>query len=303
MEQLFRETYGRPLEPDVLTELAQRTEGWAASLTLVQAALRERTPAETRSFVRGLSGARDELHDYLAEEVVGELPEVQQQFLMRTADPPAGDAGAGPGRDRPVSDRGPVDGHRGRAPRHARPTRHPPLERAALPPARARVPRGSPHTRGRRGRRGRPPRCSCALGRAARTGEPPLTTTPRASAGRISSASSRRTSRRSWHPAPSRRPPTTSDCSRRRRESAAIEVVLSREATIEGDIESVVVARATRRRNSIRNDVASRTLSTPCSCRATSQRPARWPTPSPCGELVADAGRRRSDGLVIELLS
>ena len=85
MEQLFRETYGRPLEPDVLTELAKRTEGWAASLTLVQAALRERTPAETRSFVRGLSGARDELHDYLAEEVVGDLPSIQQQFLMRTS--------------------------------------------------------------------------------------------------------------------------------------------------------------------------------------------------------------------------
>jgi LuxR family transcriptional regulator, maltose regulon positive regulatory protein len=85
MEQLFRETYRRPLEPDVLTELAYRTEGWAASLTLVQAALRERTPAETRSFVRGLSGARDELHDYLAEEVVGDLPAMQQQFLMRTS--------------------------------------------------------------------------------------------------------------------------------------------------------------------------------------------------------------------------
>src|SRR5262249_39467898 len=53
--------------------------------TLVQAALRERTPAETRSFVRSLSGAQDELHDYLAEEVVGELPVVQQQFLMRTS--------------------------------------------------------------------------------------------------------------------------------------------------------------------------------------------------------------------------
>jgi DNA-binding SARP family transcriptional activator len=85
MDQLFRETYGRPLEPDVLADLAQRTEGWAASLTLVQAALRERSPAETRSFVHGLSGARDELHDYLAEEVVGDLPEVQQQFLMRTS--------------------------------------------------------------------------------------------------------------------------------------------------------------------------------------------------------------------------
>ena len=85
MEQLFRETYQRPLEPDVLSELARRTEGWAASLTLVQAALRERSPAETRTFVRGLSGARDELHDYLAEEIVGDLPTMQQQFLMRTA--------------------------------------------------------------------------------------------------------------------------------------------------------------------------------------------------------------------------
>jgi DNA-binding SARP family transcriptional activator len=85
LEQLFRETYGRPLEPDVLTELAKRTEGWAASLTLVQAALRERSPAETRSFVRSLSGARDELHDYLAEEVVGDLPKIHQQFLMRTS--------------------------------------------------------------------------------------------------------------------------------------------------------------------------------------------------------------------------
>src|SRR3954452_14043979 len=85
LEQLFRETYGRPLEPDVLTELARRTEGWAASLTLVQAALRERSASETRSFVRGLSGARDELHDYLAEEVVGDLPGIHQQFLMRTS--------------------------------------------------------------------------------------------------------------------------------------------------------------------------------------------------------------------------
>src|SRR5690349_12537562 len=85
LEQLFRETYGRPLELDVLTELARRTEGWAASLTLVQAALRERSPAETRAFIRGLSGARDELHDYLAEEVVGDLPAIHQQFLMRTS--------------------------------------------------------------------------------------------------------------------------------------------------------------------------------------------------------------------------
>jgi len=85
LEQLFRETYKRPLEPDVLADLAKRTEGWAASLTLVQAALRERSKSETRSFIRSLSGARDELHDYLAEEVVGDLPQIHQQFLMRTS--------------------------------------------------------------------------------------------------------------------------------------------------------------------------------------------------------------------------
>ena len=62
-----------------------KTEGWAASLQLVQAALRDRTPAEIRQFVRGLSGADQELYDYLAEEVVGDLPEDLQQFLMRTS--------------------------------------------------------------------------------------------------------------------------------------------------------------------------------------------------------------------------
>jgi ATP/maltotriose-dependent transcriptional regulator MalT/DNA-binding SARP family transcriptional activator len=84
-EQLFRETYGRPLESDVLEELARHTEGWAASLQLVKSALRERTSTETRTFVRALSGAHGTLHDYLAEEVVGDLEPSLQSFLMRTA--------------------------------------------------------------------------------------------------------------------------------------------------------------------------------------------------------------------------
>jgi ATP/maltotriose-dependent transcriptional regulator MalT/DNA-binding SARP family transcriptional activator len=84
-ERLFRETYGRPLEPDVLADLTDRTEGWAASLQLVNAALRDRSPGEVRAFVHGLNGAHGELYDYLAEEVVGELGEEAQQFLMRTS--------------------------------------------------------------------------------------------------------------------------------------------------------------------------------------------------------------------------
>ncbi len=84
-EQLFRETFGRPLEADVLDDLRRRTEGWVASLQLVQAALRSRSASDIRTFVRNLNGAQTELYDYLAEEVVGELDERMQQFLMRTS--------------------------------------------------------------------------------------------------------------------------------------------------------------------------------------------------------------------------
>ena len=50
--RLFAETYRRPLEPDVLADVVARTEGWAASLQLVQTALRDRSPADIRRFVR-----------------------------------------------------------------------------------------------------------------------------------------------------------------------------------------------------------------------------------------------------------
>jgi DNA-binding SARP family transcriptional activator len=83
--QLFTETYGRRLDADVLADLAVRTEGWIASLQLVQAALRDRNPAEIRRFVRSLNGADHEMYDYLAEEVVGDLDEDLQRFLMETS--------------------------------------------------------------------------------------------------------------------------------------------------------------------------------------------------------------------------
>lgn len=83
--QLFTETYGRQLEPDVLADLTVRTEGWIASLQLVQAALRDRSASEIRRFVRSLTGADHDLYDYLAEEVVGDLPDELQRFLMDTS--------------------------------------------------------------------------------------------------------------------------------------------------------------------------------------------------------------------------
>ncbi|MEA2537403.1 MAG: hypothetical protein QOF11_1637 [Chloroflexota bacterium] len=84
-ERLFRDTYKRPLEPDVLADLTHRTEGWAASLEMVNAALRERSPGEIRAFIRGMTGAHGELYDYLAEEVVGDLDDETQRFLMTTS--------------------------------------------------------------------------------------------------------------------------------------------------------------------------------------------------------------------------
>jgi len=84
-ERLFRDTYELPLEPSVLAELNRRTEGWAASLQLVRAAIRDRNPAQVRSFISSLSGAEGHLYEYLAEEVVGDLPADLQDFLMRTS--------------------------------------------------------------------------------------------------------------------------------------------------------------------------------------------------------------------------
>ena len=84
-ERLFRDTYEMRLEPSMLTELGRRTEGWAASLQLVRAALHDRDPGQVRSFISSLSGAEGHLYEYLAEEVIGELPDDLQQFLMRTS--------------------------------------------------------------------------------------------------------------------------------------------------------------------------------------------------------------------------
>jgi len=84
-EKLFRETYEMRLEPGLIAELSRRTEGWAASLQLVRTALHDRDPAQIRAFIRSLSGAEGHLYDYLAEEVVGDLPDTLQQFLMRTS--------------------------------------------------------------------------------------------------------------------------------------------------------------------------------------------------------------------------
>lgn len=73
-EALFAEAYNIPLEHDVATELAARTEGWAALLSLVRTRLEERPNPDPRALVAQLSATQGDLYDFLAEEVLDEAP-------------------------------------------------------------------------------------------------------------------------------------------------------------------------------------------------------------------------------------
>ena len=84
-EALFRDAYHQPLDRETLTALETRTEGWAASLNTVHVVTRDRSDFDARRFIRGLSAAAGPLYDYLAEEVLVDLDDGLQWFLMCSA--------------------------------------------------------------------------------------------------------------------------------------------------------------------------------------------------------------------------
>ena len=81
--RLFRDAYHHPLEAEVVTDLHDRTDGWAALLTLVRTSLEEQD--DPRTLVEHLDASRGDLHDFLAEEVLANLPAELQHFLTRVA--------------------------------------------------------------------------------------------------------------------------------------------------------------------------------------------------------------------------
>ncbi|HEX7072402.1 MAG TPA: hypothetical protein VF226_00010, partial [Hyphomicrobiaceae bacterium] len=70
-----------------LAELERRTEGWAASLQLVEVSLRERhTAEERRAFIQSITATRDsDLFSFLAEEVLDQQEPSVQDFLLVTS--------------------------------------------------------------------------------------------------------------------------------------------------------------------------------------------------------------------------
>ena len=85
--ELFRDIYNDPLEPSELAELERRTEGWAASLQLVEVSLRARGSAdERRRFIESITATSDnDLFDFLAEEVLDQQTDETRNFLLSTS--------------------------------------------------------------------------------------------------------------------------------------------------------------------------------------------------------------------------
>lgn len=84
VERLFQDFYGDPLPPDEQAELARRTAGWAAGLQLFHLATRGKAANERRRVLHEL-GARSRLvREYLARNVLDELPLHVRDFLLQT---------------------------------------------------------------------------------------------------------------------------------------------------------------------------------------------------------------------------
>jgi LuxR family maltose regulon positive regulatory protein len=86
---------GLRLDPDALTTLHERTEGWPAGVYLASLSLREsKNPNE---FVAGFGGSNRHVVDYLTEVVLDSLDPRRQRFLLETSvlesiSPPLADA-------------------------------------------------------------------------------------------------------------------------------------------------------------------------------------------------------------------
>lgn len=84
VERLFLDFYGEPLRPDELAELARRTEGWAAGLQLFHLATRGKPVLERRRMLAELGMRSRLVREYLARNVLDELPLHVRDFLLQT---------------------------------------------------------------------------------------------------------------------------------------------------------------------------------------------------------------------------
>src|SRR5688500_1371111 len=82
---LFADRYNTPLDDDVLRVLDRRTRGWAASLQLFFGSIRNKPASAARSLANLLSGAESPIYDFLAEEVLDNVPDDVEALLVRVS--------------------------------------------------------------------------------------------------------------------------------------------------------------------------------------------------------------------------
>ncbi|HET9444595.1 MAG TPA: AAA family ATPase, partial [Acidimicrobiales bacterium] len=84
VEALFRDLYAAPLPPGELADLARRTDGWAAGLKLFHLATSGKSSTERRRVLASLGSRSRLVREYLARNVVGDLPGEVRSFLIGT---------------------------------------------------------------------------------------------------------------------------------------------------------------------------------------------------------------------------
>jgi DNA-binding SARP family transcriptional activator len=84
VERLFRDIHGEPLTPEDLAALTRGTEGWAAGLQLFHLATRGKPVHESRKILAELRTRSRLVREYLARNVIDELPEALRAFLLDT---------------------------------------------------------------------------------------------------------------------------------------------------------------------------------------------------------------------------
>ena len=84
VERLFSQLYRNPLGPEETGELTRRTEGWAAGLQMFHLTTAGKTPTQRGTTLAGL-GVRSRLaREYLARNVLDDLPTNLRSFLLGT---------------------------------------------------------------------------------------------------------------------------------------------------------------------------------------------------------------------------
>lgn len=84
-KQLFSEQYGLALSESVINHILEKTEGWAIGLQMVWQTIRNNPDLSIEQVLEDEKESRTALFEYLADDVLGRLPDDIQDFLLQTA--------------------------------------------------------------------------------------------------------------------------------------------------------------------------------------------------------------------------